>query len=468
MPVASDGAKAWEVANKFEPKIAAALETALTLYSDSVSVSRIQAYITNGDLNGLLRYLDARLVGDPRQRRPDRNPRHRRLRGGAGGGRRHQRLPRQVRHHRRDSRSRSGRAPWRRRSCAPAASAPFAFNPVNPATIRAVKLWQGNLIQQMDESARKNTMAIIEDGLIRGQSPRTTARTIKASIGLTDAQNKAVMNFGAELDRIVQNGMRSGRSWGLYTPNQIQSLKASDPKTYKRMNFTAREIKEGRRWGKISRASGTLSFDPKTGIKASKPIGFVNDKLTQGGENAFRIGVDGKPIDGMTQWRLRDKRLDPKIYDVVASEEALTAARASGDPKAIAKAEARREAALKALKADRDTMVDHYRGRYVKHRSQVIARTESMRASNLGLYESWRQASRTATSSSRAQVRRHWITAQDDRVRIDHRVAGQTYARGKPGVAMEEPFMVDGAAVMFPPAAPNCRCATAITVDLKP
>ncbi len=70
--------------------------------------------------------------------------------------------------------------------------------------------------------------------------------------------------------------------------------------------------------------------------------------------------------------------------DVVASEEAWTA-RASGDPKAIAKAEARREAALKALKADRDTMVDHYRGRYVKHRSQVIARTESMRASNLGV-----------------------------------------------------------------------------------
>ncbi len=148
-----------------------------------------------------------------------------------------------------------------------AASAPFAFNPVNPATIRAVKLWQGNLIQQMDESAKKNTMAIIEDGLIRGQSPRTTARTIKASIGRTDAQNKAVMNFGAELDRIVQNGMRSGRLWGSQHAEPDPEPEGVGPEDVQADELHRARDQRGPPMHKISRASGTLSFDPKTGIR---------------------------------------------------------------------------------------------------------------------------------------------------------------------------------------------------------
>jgi hypothetical protein len=210
---------------------------------------------------------------------------------------------------------------------------------------------------------------------------------------------------------------------------------------FRQLNFTAKEQIEGRRWAKISRAAGTLA-------EGQKPIGFVADPRTQGGENAFRIDADGNPIDRMTRWRLRDKTMDPYIFDVVDAQQ-------KGDKVALAKAKA-------ALKAKAAEMKARYGERYIKHRSQVIARTEGLRAANLGSYESWRQAVEDTGVLDAGQVRRKWITAKDDRVRPDHRgAAGQE--RG-----FNEPFEIgpDRERVMFPPHQPNCRCTTAYRVVL--
>lgn len=325
----------------------------------------------------------------------------------------------------------------------------FRYLPVNPRTVQATRTWQGNLIREMALKERERVMDHIRQGVLEGANPRQTARHIRENLGLTTTQSRHVTSFEADLDRIIDGGMRSARGWGIYTPKQIETLRVADPKKFKQLNFTARERAEGRRWAKISRAAGTLQYDPDKGIKPSKPIGFVDDKRTESGPSAYRIDAKGRPIDAMTSWRLRDKTFDPYIYDIVAAREA-------GDATAEA-------AARKRLGAKKAEMVQRYRERYLKHRSEVIARTETLRAANLGSYEAWRQAVEEGDLFTDAQVRRHWLTARDDRVRLDHRsIPGMNPG----GVGMREPFKTPTGAVMIPPHEPNCRCGVQYRADL--
>lgn len=444
-----------EVLSKYEPQLRAAVESMLAKLKSSASVAEIEAYIVAGDLSGLVGYVQKLYAAaapemiavlsaivaaagtaaeaDIRSAAAKAVRENRRL---AAAGLRLMPVP-------------IGSPPM------PASAAGitfygegktedspgFRFNPINPKTIAATRTWQGNLIQQMTLTAREGIMAQVREGLLAGENPRATARKIRVGLPLTASQQGHVASFADDIDRIVADGMRSGRSWGLYTAKDIADLKANDPKIFRQLNFTAKEQAEGRRWAKISRAAGTLA-------QGQKPIGFVADPLTQAGENAFRIDVNGNPIDRLTRWRLRDKTMDPYVFDVIDAQQ-------KGDKVALAKAKA-------ALKAKASEIKSRYGDRYIKHRSMVIARTEAMRAANLGSYESWRQALEDNGLFEPGQIKRRWVTAKDDRVRPDHRgAAGQV--RG-----FAEPFVVGGDRVMMPPHQPNCRCTVAYIVDLKP
>jgi SPP1 gp7 family putative phage head morphogenesis protein len=341
----------------------------------------------------------------------------------------------------------------------------FKFNPVNPYTVQATRTWQGNLIQEMAENARVAVMGSVREGVLAGQNPRTTARLIKnEALVLTSNQMGHVASFETEIDRIIANGIRSAQSWGIYTPAQIEALRLSDPAAFRDLNFTATERKVGRKWGKISRAGGTLA-------DGQKPIGFTKPPSTQSGENAYRINADGTPKDRMTSWRLRDKTLDPLVYDIVRAEEkvaeaeaALKAAKGPWDTNIeqvrLNKARANAELARIALEEKAQVVKTRYFERYLKHRSQVIARTETLRAAQLGQLSSWRQAIKDSQVIPEEAMTRRWVTAGDDRVRLTHRaVNGQT-------VAFSDPFLVDGMRVMVPPAGPNCRCSVGYHLDI--
>lgn len=93
-----------------------------------------------------------------------------------------------------------------------------------------------------------------------------------------------------------------------------------------------------------------------------------------------------------------------------------------------------------------------YAERFPSYRTEAIARTETMRSSNAGTTELFREW---------GVRKRAWLSTQDDRTREDHLGAdGQE-------VAMDEAFDVGGEALMFPgdPAGSpentiNCRCTT--------
>jgi hypothetical protein len=106
-----------------------------------------------------------------------------------------------------------------------------------------------------------------------------------------------------------------------------------------------------------------------------------------------------------------------------------------------------------------DQMVERYRQRYIKHRSEMIARTESINALNQANMETWRQMEEQGMVN-RDQVRRFWLVARDER----------TCPRCRPipalnpnGVGMEQAFDTpqDGL-IMAPIVHPACRCAVFI------
>lgn len=147
-----------------------------------------------------------------------------------------------------------------------------------------------------------------------------------------------------------------------------------------------------------------------------------------------RVGVDPEAAQNALGRALRDKRSDRTV---------LSAARNN-----------------RPLPKDKvDLMVARYADRMVKHRAEVIGRTEAMRAVNQGNEESYRQA--IAAGTIRAdQLRREWRTRLDTRERRTHRfLNGQKRGWG-------ETWVTENGELRYPgdPDAPaeetiQCRCA---------
>lgn len=112
-----------------------------------------------------------------------------------------------------------------------------------------------------------------------------------------------------------------------------------------------------------------------------------------------------------------------------------------------------------------DRMVGRYQERYVKYRSEVIARTESLSAVHEGKEEMYQQAFDNGTLDPDKVIRK-WHPARDARVRDTHWPMSRQERR------VGEPFTTGaGVSIMYPgdrnaPAKERiqCRCATSTTI----
>jgi hypothetical protein len=149
--------------------------------------------------------------------------------------------------------------------------------------------------------------------------------------------------------------------------------------------------------------------------------------------NNYRRLLKSNSAEALTR-ALRDRRFDPTVMNSIKNGKALT-------------------------KPEIDRMVDRYRERYLKYRSEVIARTEALRTAHQGTEEMFMQAIESGSFASDALVR-EWVTAHDERVRSSHSAMdGQQRPFGQPFISGE------GNALMYPgdPSAPasetiQCRC----------
>lgn len=116
----------------------------------------------------------------------------------------------------------------------------------------------------------------------------------------------------------------------------------------------------------------------------------------------------------------------------------------------------RTQASLPAWRVD--DMVQRYYERALRHRAKNIARTETLRASNAGQQELWRQAAEQGYLKPE-RTRRKWIVTPDDRL---CEYCKDIRVRNEDGVPLDEPFEAEDGPVDYPPAHPSCRCATGL------
>lgn len=146
------------------------------------------------------------------------------------------------------------------------------------------------------------------------------------------------------------------------------------------------------------------------------------------------VGSNDKQFEISLQRELRDRRSDGAIRRAIQANRPLP-------------------------KAQIERLVEHYTKRYVRYRSEVIGRTEAMRAVNAGNEEAYRQAIADGKLDP-DRLRRTWETRLDGRQRDTHGLLnGQEKRWG-------EPWMTRNGPIRFPgdPEAPaaetiQCRCA---------
>jgi hypothetical protein len=128
---------------------------------------------------------------------------------------------------------------------------------------------------------------------------------------------------------------------------------------------------------------------------------------------------------------LRDKRYDASTLRALRNKEALS-------------------------RAQIDKMVARYAERQLKHRAEMIARTETIRAANAGQVESWMQAQEQGLTGT---MRERWLVASDERLCPN---CQEIPGMNPDGVVIGGMFQTPYGPIMHPPAHPMCRCSLGI------
>lgn len=109
-------------------------------------------------------------------------------------------------------------------------------------------------------------------------------------------------------------------------------------------------------------------------------------------------------------------------------------------------------------------MTKRYRERYLKYRSQTIARTESLRATSMGQHLAIMQAHEGGNIDGTV-LKRIWIYSADARTRDPHRTVNSLNPEG---VRIDQPFQTQLGPLLYPrdpngsgANTINCRCAVA-------
>lgn len=147
----------------------------------------------------------------------------------------------------------------------------------------------------------------------------------------------------------------------------------------------------------------------------------------------FRRMLESQAFDQALTRELRDKRFDPTLLKLIQSKQALSKGRI-------------------------DQMTERYYQRYLKYRAEMISRTESLRASNSGQNELWRQAADQGLLD-RDRGRRMWVVARDERL---CEICREIPRMNPDGVKLGETFKTSRGPIEFPPAHVSCRCTCVI------
>ncbi len=135
-----------------------------------------------------------------------------------------------------------------------------------------------------------------------------------------------------------------------------------------------------------------LSINPKTTAREVKANIGLTAKQEQAVAN-YKTALKNGDRDALKR-QLRDKRFDSTVNNAIKNDVPLSTAQI-------------------------DKMTERYREKYIKYRSEVIARTEQITAVSVGQHQSLKQAFDAGKVSPR--LRRTWVYTHDGEARHWHR-----------------------------------------------
>lgn len=301
----------------------------------------------------------------------------------------------------------------------------------------------------------------------------TQLRALQAAIERGDVEGAvAAINLGpaffAPLDQAVADSFRSGAIWQLaQTLPKSGSLAGRlqirfDGRHQRAETWTRRQgarlvtevaesvkeavrltVRDGLQAGRKPRAVA-LDIVGRTNRATGRREGGILGLTSQQAGYVVNARREIEELDGSYfQRKLRDKRFDGTVSKAIKDGKPLS-------------------------KADVDRIIARYSDRLLKHRGDVIGRTEALTALNAGRHEGMQQLA-DDPAIPRAAVKREWISTPDSRTRDSH----ATMSRQK--VGLDEPFTTpEGHRMMFPgdnslgaPASETiqCRCSFRSAVD---
>lgn len=284
-----------------------------------------------------------------------------------------------------------------------------------------------NLGEKIDIEQIKS---LLEQGRV-DQAIRTVDAHLTAQ-GFTpvaEAITGAAVDAARQSARAVNALGQMNVSFGLTNPQTVDFLRTYEMGLIRAMSSDAlASVKAAIEAGV---AAGRNPLDVAREVRQFIGLTETQTRAVQNYRNALEQGSR----DALSR-ALRDRRFDPTVARAARGEAAL-----SGD--------------------QIDNMVSRYAARYLRYRSETIARTESIRALNAGNYLLWNQAAATGKVSANL-VTRKWVTVGDHKVRAAHRAIP---GMNEGGVGLNVPFASPLGPLMYPgdphgdpENTINCRC----------
>lgn len=260
--------------------------------------------------------------------------------------------------------------------------------------------------------------ALVQAGFVTFASTLTAAMMAGGNYGQTIAQaNRVVFGFNiaeSNTARFLEN----------YLAERI-----------KQISFEMRQTVSSVIYREVS--AGTNPIDTARKIREGLGLTASQERTVQNYRRYLEEG-DSRALE----LRLRDKRFDPTVARLIRDGKALKP-------------------------QDIDKIVNRYRQRFIKRRSENIARTESMTMINAGNQKYWEQIVKAGALEER-QIRRDWKHSHDSKVRSAHLGIP---ALNKDGRGLTEPFRSALGLIRYPgdPQASagnriNCRCYVFIRI----
>ena len=263
-------------------------------------------------------------------------------------------------------------------------------------------VWRERFLKVVKTIKSETTLARIEELLALGQIEEALLVTETATLQMGRLWGESFVIAGDETAKVIGNALNisvnydvvNERALGEMRRNQLRLIRQFSEK----QRLATREaLQDGIRRG----------INPKAMAREFRGSIGLTDRQVRAVNNYRRMLEE---LDSTALKRkLRDGRFDRTVSRAIREGKPLS-------------------------NQQINNMVGRYRSRYLKYRSEVIARTESLRAVHAGTDEMYQQAFDSGTLRPDTLIRK-WDTSKDGRVRGSHRVMeGQTRHVGEPFV----------------------------------